>query len=275
MTIGNSVTSIGNKAFSGCTGLTSVNTYDLEAWCKIIFFGFDSNPLKYAHHLYLNDVEVKDLVIPNSVTSIGDKAFYLCTGLTSVTIPNSVTSISKYAFMSCSGLTSVTIPNSVTSIGDKAFYDCSGITSVTIPNSVTSIGSSAFSGTTAKFYVNRGTDGLLSLWNYGKEPYDIGTEQILYKPSIRITGTTQCSITYRINNDYPDLKYENNDISLGDNKYIRKWLRPGTKYKIDFKVLSENNSCIISSDDIITSSITPKVSGATCVAAASMLRRRE
>ena len=56
-----------------------------------------------------------------SITSIGDYAFYECTGLTSITIPNSVTSIGSYAFCDCTGLTSVTIPNSVTSIGDCAF----------------------------------------------------------------------------------------------------------------------------------------------------------
>ncbi|MCI7700562.1 MAG: leucine-rich repeat domain-containing protein [Candidatus Onthomorpha sp.] len=79
-----------------------------------------------------------------SVTSIGDRAFYECSGLTSVTIPNSVTSIGEGAFYECSELTSVTIPNSVTSIGDYAFYECSGLTSVTIPNSVTLIGEGAF-----------------------------------------------------------------------------------------------------------------------------------
>ena len=79
-----------------------------------------------------------------SVTSIGDKAFYDCDGLTSVTIPNSVTSIGNYAFFYCGGLTSVTIPNSVTSIGDYAFRYCSSLTSVTIPNSVKTIGDYAF-----------------------------------------------------------------------------------------------------------------------------------
>ena len=69
-----------------------------------------------------------------SVTSIGDDAFWACSGLTSVTIPNSVTSIGQYAFRGCTGLTSVTIPNSVASIGGDAFYYCSGLTSVTIPN---------------------------------------------------------------------------------------------------------------------------------------------
>ena len=81
-----------------------------------------------------------------NVTSIGDRAFDGCSGLTSVTIGNSVTSIGYDAFSYCSGLTSVTIPNSVIKIGDGAFYDCSGLISVTIPNSVTSIGRYAFMG---------------------------------------------------------------------------------------------------------------------------------
>ena len=85
-----------------------------------------------------------DVVIPGTVTVIGEKAFYECRSLTSVIIPNSVTSIGDHAFYYCSGLTGVTIPNSVTSIGEYAFSGCSGLTSVTIPNSVTSIGYSAF-----------------------------------------------------------------------------------------------------------------------------------
>ena len=143
ITIPNSVTSIGERAFSGCFGLTSVHISDIAAWCAISFGDDDANPLSYAHNLYLNGELVTDLVIPNSVTSIGDYAFCR-TGLTSVTIPNSVTSIGKGAFFLCDGLTSVTIPNSVTSIGSEAFAYCSGLTSVTIPNSVTSIGKSAF-----------------------------------------------------------------------------------------------------------------------------------
>ena len=161
VTIPNSVTSIGNSAFSGCSGLTSIT-------------------------------------IPNGVTSIGNSAFSGCSGLTSITIPNGVTSIGEKAFegcsglttlnfnaincqdfessyfngnyygfgnslttvnigdsvqripanfvSGCSGLTSVTIPTGVTSIGGGAFSYCSGLTSVTIPNSVTSIGGEAFSG---------------------------------------------------------------------------------------------------------------------------------
>ena len=144
VTIPNSVTSIGNSAFYDCSGLTSVHITDIAAWCKITFSSYDSNPLRYAHHLFINGEEIKDLVIPNSVTSIGGSAFSGCRYLTSVTIPNSVTSIGNSAFDGCYNLTSVTIPNSVTSIGNSAFSYCSGLTSVTIPNSVTSIGDYAF-----------------------------------------------------------------------------------------------------------------------------------
>ena len=101
VTIGNSVTSIGDQAFDGCSALESVYISDIAAWCNIDFEDYDSNPLHEAHHLYVNGEEVKDLVIPNSVESIGNYAFYDCSALTSVTIPNSVTSIGDYAFQDC------------------------------------------------------------------------------------------------------------------------------------------------------------------------------
>ena len=145
VTIGNGVTSIGRSAFYGCSSLTSVTISDVAEWCKIDFLTSYSNPLYYAHHLYLNEVEITDLIIPNGVTSIGS-AFSGCTSLTSVTIPNSVTSIGSGAFVGCTGLTSVTIPNSVTSIA--GFSGCTSLTSVSIPNSVTSIGYYAFEGCT-------------------------------------------------------------------------------------------------------------------------------
>jgi hypothetical protein len=147
VTIGNSVTSIGSSAFQECTGLKKVIIKDIAAWCEIKFYDYGSNPLYYAKHIYSDeDTEITNLVIPNSVTSIGSSAFSDCSGLTSVTIPNSVTSIGDNAFQYCSGLTSITIPNSVTSIGNGAFRSCSSLTSVTIGNSVKSIGCSAFDG---------------------------------------------------------------------------------------------------------------------------------
>ena len=154
VTIPNSVTSIGSRAFYYCSGLKKVIVPDIAAWCGISFYNSDSNPLYYAKHLYSDETtEITNLIIPNSVTSIGSYTFYGCSGPTSITIPNSVTSIGEYAFYNCSGLTSVTIPNSVTSIGNYAFNGCSGLTSVTIPNSVTSI----------KGYTFKGCSGLTSI----------------------------------------------------------------------------------------------------------------
>jgi hypothetical protein len=127
--IPDSVKTIGDCAFSGCSGLISIT-------------------------------------IGNNVTSIGNRAFFGCSGLTTITIPNSVINIGNAesfdhsglapsranlekliaigAFESCSGLTSITIGNKVTSIGNRAFCGCSNLTTIMIPNSVTSIGNEAF-----------------------------------------------------------------------------------------------------------------------------------
>ena len=112
----------------------------------------------------------KELIIPSEynakpVTSIGERAFYDCRGLTSVTIPDSVTSIGSYAFFYCTGLTSVTIGNGVTSIGEHAFYGCNGLTSVTIGDSVTSIGERAFESCTGLTSVTI-PDSVTNIGNY-------------------------------------------------------------------------------------------------------------
>ncbi len=130
VSIPESVNTINNNAFFNCNGLTSVNINDLEAWCRIVFRNNTSNPLYYAHHLYLNGTEVTELTVPNSVTTINDYAFYGCSGITKITMPYSVTTIGNYAFFNCKGLAEITIPYSVTSIGIYAFYGCSAITSL-------------------------------------------------------------------------------------------------------------------------------------------------
>ena len=87
---------------------------------------------------------LSDIVIPSSVTSIGEWAFWGCSSLSDIVIPSSVTSIGDGAFMCCRSLSKIVIPSSVTSIGFSAFFDCSSLSEIVIPSSVTSIGNRAF-----------------------------------------------------------------------------------------------------------------------------------
>ena len=130
----------GGDVFRGCSNLSTIEVEDGNT-----YYHADSNCLiETASNTLIRACGIGSIVIPNSVTSIGNSAFSACTNLSSVTIPNSVTSIGAGAFYECTNLSSVTIPNSVTSIGAGAFYECTNLSSVTIPNSVTSIGSNAF-----------------------------------------------------------------------------------------------------------------------------------
>ena len=154
ITIPNSVTSIGNEAFSGCSKLTSVTipnsvmSIGKEAfeWCSnLTSMIVESNNVYYDSRNNCNAIietstntliaGCNNTIIPNSVASIGNNAFFGCSGLTSISIPNSVTSIGDYAFSHCLGLTSISIPNSVTSIGSRAFSSCSGLTSIMVEES--------------------------------------------------------------------------------------------------------------------------------------------
>ena len=177
ITIPDSVTSIGDHAFYNCSSLTSITVSENNKYFSSlngVLFNKDKTELV----TYLIGNERTEYAIPDSVTSIGDRAFYKCSSLTSIIIPDSVTSIGDHAFYNC--LTSITvsennkyfsslngvlfnkdktelitypignerteytIPDSVTSIGNFAFYNCSSLTSITIPDSVASIGNSAF-----------------------------------------------------------------------------------------------------------------------------------
>lgn len=119
--IPDSVTSIGECAFENCSNLKKVHINSLEAWCNIKFGTYFSNPLAYAHDLYINGEKITEIVIPDSVTNIGCFAFSGCSSLRSVDIPDSVTSIGELAFYECKNLKNLVIPNSVKEIGDGAF----------------------------------------------------------------------------------------------------------------------------------------------------------
>jgi len=151
ITIPNSVTSIGNNAFYYNTSLTSITIPSSVTSIGNNVFGYcsklesivvDENNFVYDSRENSNAiiekatntliVGCKNTIIPNSVTSIGNNAFYNNTSLTSIIIPNSVTSIGNYAFYGCSSLTSITIPSSVTSIGNYVFGYCSKLESIVV-----------------------------------------------------------------------------------------------------------------------------------------------
>ena len=145
ISIPNSVTSIGDEAFKGCTGLKRVNISDIGSWCKIDLENY-GNPLYYAHHLFINDNEIHDLVIPDDIVSIKSRAFCGFSELQSISFGASVTSIEEDAFLACTSLKDVNIPQNVTSIGGEAFADCTGLLHVSLPTSLSTIIRSTFNG---------------------------------------------------------------------------------------------------------------------------------
>ena len=186
ISIPGSVKKIGNDILSGCDGLEIIDFASIESMCKIEYKSYWANPLRCALYLYIDGEEINDLVIPETVTSIGKYAFYGCPGLTSVTIPESVQIVGEEAFGECTDLkkakfpsietlckinfgnyaanplwnahhlyigdkelTEPIIPNSVTEIGNNAFAGGSNLTQINIPNSITTIGAGAFYGCTA------------------------------------------------------------------------------------------------------------------------------
>ena len=220
--IGNSVKSIGSDAFCGCTGLTSVefNAENCTTMSSSVFNGctalstvtIGENVKIIPAYAFYHCIGLTSVEIPNSITSIGERAFRGCSGLTSVVIPNSVTSIGDLAFGFCDGLTSVVIGNSVTSIGERAFYDCTGLTSVVIPNSVTSIGDYAFYGCTGLTSVVIGN----SVTSIGESAFYgcTGIETVVNLSDLTFTkgGSSNGFVAYYANN----LCNAQNSIVVGD-----------------------------------------------------------
>ena len=127
--IPNSVTDIGNSAFSFCRSLTNIV--------------IPNSVTDIGNSAFSDCSSLSNIVIPNSVTDIGNSAFSDCSSLSNIVIPDSVTAIGNFAFWGCSSLSNIVIPDSVTAIGDYAFYYCS-LSNIVIPDSVTAIGICAF-----------------------------------------------------------------------------------------------------------------------------------
>ena len=151
--IPDSVTAIGDSAFSDCSSLSNIVIPDsVTAIGDGAFWGCSSLPnivipnsvTAIGKCAFSDCSSLSKIVIPDSVTDIGEGAFFCCSSLPNIVIPNSVTSIGDSAFEYCSSLSKIVIPDSVTAIGDSAFFDCSSLPNIVIPNSVTSIGDSAF-----------------------------------------------------------------------------------------------------------------------------------
>ena len=153
VSIPDSIISIGMNAFNGCKSLASVYISDLSAWCNIDFANNTATPMCYQARLYLNGVEVTEVVIPSDIAHIKNYTF-AGMNLTNITIPDTIKTIGDGAFLNCKSLTSVTIPDSVTSIGKNAFGNCTSVTSVVVGSGVTSIGSTAFRACTGELTVN-------------------------------------------------------------------------------------------------------------------------
>ncbi len=165
ITLGESVISIGDDAFRFCKSLTSVTIpASVESIGDRAFYSclqlqsicVNENNEHYADMdgvlydreltvlLYCPNGKTGSYVIPDGVTSIGDRAFYDCDALTSITIPETVTSIGSYAFSDCGSLTSIVLPSSVTSLGENVFQLCISLTDITIPSGVTAIDDYSF-----------------------------------------------------------------------------------------------------------------------------------
>ena len=199
--IPDSVTAIGDSAFSDCSSLSNiVIPNSVTAIGDGAFFGCSSLP---------------NIVIPNSVTSIGDSAFGGCRSLSKIVIPDSVTKIRDYAFEYCSSLSKIVIPDSVTAIGDSAFSDCSSLPNIVIPNSVTSIGDSAFGGcrSLSKIVI---PDSVTKIRDYAFE-YCSSLSKIVIPDSVTAIGDSAFSDCSSL----PNIVIPNSVTSIGDSAFYR------------------------------------------------------
>ncbi len=199
--IPDSVTAIGDSAFSDCSSLSNIVIPDsVTAIGDFAFSGCSS---------------LSNIVIPDSVTAIGDSAFSDCSSLSNIVIPNSVTAIGDGAFFGCSSLSNIVIPNSVTSIGDSAFFDCSSLPNIVIPDSVTSIGDSAFGGCRSLSNIVI-PDSVTKIRDYAFE-YCSSLSNIVIPDSVTAIGDSAFSDCSSL----PNIVIPNSVTSIGDSAFYR------------------------------------------------------
>ena len=145
------LSSVGADAFTMCTGLSKVD-FDgtLDDWVDIRFTNYASNPVYFAHDLYIGGVKLSGkIVLPEKLNVVPNSVFAGCNGITEVILNDNITSIEQSAFDHCTNLAVINIPETVTKICEYAFDGCSGLAEVTIPNGVTNVPRYAFRNCTS------------------------------------------------------------------------------------------------------------------------------
>ena len=257
LTIPNSITTVGSNPFRGLTLQLDNRSSHFYVEDNVLFTADKSQLIAYCSpqtsYCIPNSVtsigdrafsgcsRLNTLTIPDTVTAIGDSAFWKCSSLTSLTIPNSVTSIGKGAFEDCSSLTSLTIPNSVTAIGDSAFSSCKSLTSLTIPDSVTSIGDRAFSGCSS---LNSLTipDSVTSIGDSAFS-YCSRLTMLTIPSSVTTIGSNPfVALEVQLNNESSHFYVEDNVLFTADKSQLIAYCSPQTSYCIPNSVTSIGSS---------------------------------
>ncbi len=256
--IPSSVTSIGEEAFKGCTGLTAITVAD------------GNENYSSADGVLFNKAKTTliccparksgSYTIPVGVTSIGEWAFYECTGLKSVTIGSGVAAIGEYAFFNCTSLASVTIPDSVASIGDDAFYSCTGLTDVYYGGSETdwaaiSIGNYNTRLTNATIHYNStgpdtstGTDtGTVTVYNTGCDKnisFDWDINALIdiggYDNNVALAGILLSCEIYQCDDSTDAIEAAFDSLHLIDGEYGINYLNGKTRIAVGFKQIQRD-----------------------------------